>query len=228
MIQAKSLTKVYGKENTKVNALNGVDLEIKKGEFVSIQGPSGCGKSTLLNILGCLENPTSGEIYIDGTDISTLGDDELSEIRQEKIGFIFQSYNLIPTMNAIENVMLPMLFARKNDKAIIEKANMLLNMVGMQNRTKHKPSELSGGEQQRVAIARALMNDPSIIIGDEPTGNLDSKTGTDVLDMLLKFNKDGRTIVLVTHDTDVANKADRMLFIKDGCFTDNPAKGGFK
>ncbi|QNO15341.1 ABC transporter ATP-binding protein [Alkalicella caledoniensis] len=221
MIEAINLVKKYGEGNTEVNALNGINLSVKKGEFVSIQGPSGCGKSTLLNIISCLEKPTKGEILIDNIDISEENDGKLAEIRRDKIGFIFQSYNLIPTMNAIENVMLPMMFAGKDDKLIAQRASMLLEMVGMEKRMNHKPNQLSGGEQQRVAVARSLINDPLLIIGDEPTGNLDSKTGSAVMEMLKKLNEEGRTIVLVTHDTVVANMAHRVLHIKDGQFIDN-------
>jgi len=220
MIKTNSLTRIYGSGSTEVRALDGVDMQIDKGEFVSIQGPSGCGKSTLLNIVGCLEQPSSGEIRIDDVELSGLSGDKMSAIRREKIGFIFQSYNLIPTMNALDNVMLPMIFAGKNNKQIIERATMLLDLVDMGKRAKHKPAELSGGEQQRVAVARALINDPSIIIGDEPTGNLDSKTGDVVMELLLKLNKDGRTILLVTHDADIAGKSDRIMHIRDGRIVD--------
>lgn len=218
MIEVKNLTKIYGKGNTKVNALKGIDLSVREGEFVSIQGPSGCGKSTLLNIIGCLEKPTKGQVFIDHIDVSKLSNDKLAEIRRDKIGFIFQRYNLLPTMNVLENVMLSMMFAGKDDLSTKKRAAMLLEMVGMEKRIYHKPSELNGDEQQRVAIARALINDPLIIIGDEPTGNLDSKTGSIVMEMLIKLNKEGKTVVLVTHDSTVANKAHRVLHIKDGQF----------
>ena len=218
MIQARHLTKVYGKGSIEIRALNGIDLNVEKGEFVAIQGPSGCGKSTLLNVVSCLEKPTSGEILIDSIDIAQLGDRSLAKIRRDKIGFIFQSYNLIPTLNALENVMLPMMFAGKDNKKISDRATMLLEMVGMQERLKHKPSELSGGEQQRVAIARALSNDPFLIVGDEPTGNLDSKTGSAAMKILTELNKEGRTVVIVTHDPAIANVAHRVMQIKDGQF----------
>ena len=218
MIEAKNLIKVYGKGNIEIRALNGIDLNVGKGEFVAIQGPSGCGKSTLLNVVSCLEKPTSGEILIDGIDIARLGDEELAKIRRDKIGFIFQSYNLIPTLNALENVMLPMIFAEKDNNKISDRATMLLEMVGMQERMEHKSSELSGGEQQRVAIARALSNDPLLIIADEPTGNLDSKTGGVVMKILTELNKEGRTVVVVTHDPAIANIAHRVMQIKDGQF----------
>jgi len=225
MIQAKNITKVYGMGGIEVKALNGIDLKIEKGEFVAIQGPSGCGKSTLLNILSCLETPTSGRVLIDDIDTSKLNDDGLAKIRQNKIGFIFQTYNLIPTLSTYENVMLPMLFkgednGKKNSKSS-KRAISLLESVNMQDRMNHKPSELSGGEQQRVAIARALSNNPSILIGDEPTGNLDSKTGRTVMDILVNLNKEGQTIIIVTHDSTVANMANRIVKMKDGKFINN-------
>lgn len=224
MIQVENLTKIYGKGHIAIRALNGINLIVKKGEFVAIQGPSGCGKSTLLNIIGCLEKPTGGRVVVDNTDVTNQDDEKLAVIRRDKIGFIFQGYNLIPTMNAHENVMLPMMFARFNERIIAKHAAMLLEKVGMQNRLDHKPTELSGGEQQRVALARALINDPPLIIGDEPTGNLDSKTGSAVMEILMDLNKEGRSLILVTHDTAVANMAHRIMHIKDGQFMD--AKSG--
>lgn len=220
MIQTKNLTKVYGKDNTEVRALGGIDLVVEQGDFIAIRGPSGCGKSTLLNIIGCLESPTSGEILIDGIEVSQLNDNELAKIRRDKIGFIFQSYNLIPTLNALENVKLPMMFAGGDDNKLSERAKMLLELVGMKERMEHKPPELSGGKQQRVAIARALSNDPALIIGDEPTGNLDSKTGDVVMNLLSGLNKEGRTLIIVTHDQAIANMAHRVMQIKDGQFMD--------
>jgi len=221
MIKVKNLTKLYGMGRTEIRALDGVDFELKQGEFVAIQGPSGCGKSTLLNLIGCLEKPTSGSVHIDSTDTAQLGDTELARIRREKIGFIFQRYNLIHTLNAIENVMFPMLFAGKDDKKASERAAMLLEILGMKERMKHKPFELSGGEQQRVAIARALSNEPLLIIGDEPTGNLDSKSGEAVLNILTDLNKKGQTVVVVTHDPAVAGITHRVMQMKDGRFLNN-------
>jgi len=221
MIKVKNLTKLYGMGRTEIRALDGVDFEFKQGEFVAIQGPSGCGKSTLLNLIGCLEKPTSGSVHIDSTDTAQLGDTELARIRREKIGFIFQRYNLIHTLNAIENVMFPMLFAGKDDKKASERAAMLLEILGMKERMKHKPFELSGGEQQRVAIARALSNEPLLIIGDEPTGNLDSKSGEAVLNILTDLNKKGQTVVVVTHDPAVAGITHRVMQMKDGRFLNN-------
>jgi len=215
-IRGENIVKVFGKDSTEVIALNGINITIEKGSFTAIKGPSGCGKSTLLNILGCLEKPTSGKLEIREKDVTQLKDDDLAVIRRDTIGFIFQSYNLIPTMNALENVMLPMMFARKNQEETIDRANTLLKLVGMEKRKMHKPSELSGGEQQRVAVARALINDPMLIIGDEPTGNLDTKTGDGVMELFLSLNKEGRSILLVTHDSKIAEMAQKTIYIQDG------------
>lgn len=216
MILAKKLNKIYGDESVEVNALVDVDIHIKKGEFVAIKGPSGCGKSTLLNIIGCLETPTKGSLYIEGTDVSNMNRSQLADLRNLKIGYVFQNFNLIATMSALENVSLPMMFAGIDKNEIEERARLLLESSKLGDRMEHKPAKLSGGERQRVAISRALSNNPPIIIADEPTGNLDSKTGKIIMDMILKLNKEGKTIVLVTHDESVANLADRILEIKDG------------
>jgi len=216
MIVAKNVTKIYGKFKTEVKALDNVTLNIKTSSFVAVRGPSGSGKSTLLNILGCLEKPTSGTALIDGVDISLLSDLELTKIRRNKIGFIFQNYNLIPTLTAIENISLPMMFNKKSAKEIKIRADKLLKMVDMHNRARHKPSELSGGEQQRVAIARALANEPKLIIGDEPTGNLDSKTGAIIMNYLQELNSNGCTMLLVTHDPEISALANNVVQIKDG------------
>lgn len=228
MIRIENLTKNYGVGRTEIRALDGIDFNLKQGEFIAIQGPSGCGKSTLLNMIGCLEKPTHGKIHIDGIDISILEDKDLARIRREKIGFIFQRYNLIPTLNAIENVMFPMLFAGKEDKKASERAAMLLEMLGMKERMRHKPSELSGGEQQRVAIARALSNEPLLIIGDEPTGNLDSQAGCAVMQILTDLNEQGQTVVVVTHDPSVAAITHRVMRMKDGRFIDSQSNQGDK
>lgn len=216
MIVAKNVTKIYGKFKTEVKALDNVTLNIKTSSFVAVRGPSGSGKSTLLNILSCLEKPTSGTALIDGVDISLLSDLELTKIRRNKIGFIFQNYNLIPTLTAIENISLPMMFNKKSAKEIKIRADKLLKMVDMHNRSRHKPSELSGGEQQRVAIARALANEPKLIIGDEPTGNLDSKTGAIIMNYLQELNSNGCTMLLVTHDPEISALANNVVQIKDG------------
>jgi len=218
MIEAKNLTKVYGKGRTQVNALSDIDFTLAKGEFVAIQGPSGCGKSTLLHILGCLEKPDRGVLLLDNIDVGQQSDRTLAKLRRDKIGFVFQSFNLMATMSALLNVKLPMLFAGIPESIAETRAATLLSRLGMDGRLHHKPSELSGGEQQRVAIARALANEPLLIIGDEPTGNLDSKSGAAVMEILVELNKQGQTIVLVTHDQTVASRTHRVLHMRDGQF----------
>jgi len=216
VIKLEGVKKSYKMGEVTVNAVNGVSLSIYKGEFVGIEGPSGSGKSTLLNIVGCLDIPTFGEVYLDGKKVSSLSESDLATIRGKKIGFIFQQFNLIPTLTAIENVMLPMIFQGTPKERRIKKAKELLKLVDLAERMYHKPSELSGGQQQRVAIARALANDPQVILADEPTGNLDSTTGQHVMQMLEKLNGNGITIVMVTHDPRSATHAKRVIFIKDG------------
>jgi len=216
MLSLKKVEKTYGLGTIKVHALRGIDLNIEEGEFVSIMGPSGSGKSTLLNMIGCLDRPTAGMIVLDGKDLSKLGDNELAKIRRESIGFIFQQFNLIHTMNALENVALPLYFMGVDTERRMEKAKMLLERVGLKDRIYHRPSELSGGEQQRVAIARSLANDPMIILGDEPTGNVDSTAGAAIMDMLEELNGGGKTIIVVTHDAEIAKSAGRIVKMKDG------------
>lgn len=215
IIETKKLIKTYGAGEAKFNALEGIDLVIRADEFVAIMGPSGCGKSTLMHILGCLDKPTSGIYLLEGKEVSdNTSNSSLAFIRREKIGFIFQTFNLLPRTSALNNVMLPAIYSGvKNRK---EKALELLKKVGLERRLKNKPNELSGGEQQRVAIARALMNDPLIILADEPTGNLDSKSGEDIIKLLRDLNKEGKTIIIVTHDQNIAKKADRIVNMKDG------------
>jgi len=191
-------------------------LDIQEGEFIAIIGPSGSGKSTLLNMIGCLDTPTSGAVFIDGIDTGKLSENGLAEIRREKIGFIFQQFNLVHTLNALENVALPMFFAGMRHEIRMERAEELLARVGLGDRIHHKPSEMSGGEQQRVAIARALSNDPEIVIGDEPTGNVDTETGNAIMDILEGLNKEGRTIIVVTHDAEIAARAGRTKRMRDG------------
>lgn len=216
-ISCKNLWKIYFKGTpAEVQALKGVNFRVKKGEFVSIVGRSGSGKSTLLNMLGALDVPTHGKIFIDGTDISTLSDNQLAVIRRKKIGFVFQSYNLIGSLTSLENVMLPMVFNGIPDDERRERAKNLLLKVGLEKKMSTKPKEMSGGENQRVSIARALANDPTFILADEPTGNLDSKNGKNIMDILKKLNKDSITIIIVTHDSRIAREATRTVRVTDG------------
>ncbi|MCM8772163.1 MAG: ABC transporter ATP-binding protein [Candidatus Omnitrophica bacterium] len=216
LIEMKSVKKIYDLGNVKVFALKNVNLKVKKGEHISIMGPSGSGKTTLLNIIGCLDKPTEGEYYLDGIDVKNLNDDELSEIRNKKIGFVFQNYNLIPQLNVIENISLPLIYRGLDEEEIIEKAKYYANLVGLGDRMYHRPTELSGGQQQRVAIARALVNEPLIILGDEPTGNLDTKTGKEIMEIFKKLNEMGRTVIIITHDSKVAEYGQRIVKILDG------------
>jgi len=217
LIELKNVWKVYEMGKVNVYALRGLSLDIKKGEFVAIQGPSGAGKSTAMHIIGCLDIPTKGKVLLKGKNIAKLSESELAQIRGKTIGFIFQKFNLINTLSALENVMLPMTFQNYSREERIKKGKKLLEIVGLSNRANHKPNELSGGEQQRIAIARALANNPEIILADEPTGNLDSKTGKKVINFLEQLhNKEGKTIVIVTHDETLAKRAERMIKIKDG------------
>lgn len=216
MIRTENLTKVYRMGEVEVQALRDVNLEIQDGEFIAIIGPSGSGKSTLLNMIGCLDKPTSGAVLIDDINTGKLSENELAEIRREKIGFIFQQFNLIHTLNALENVALPIFFAGVRREKRLKRAEEQLVKVGLEDRIYHKPSEMSGGEQQRVAIARALSNDPEIVIGDEPTGNVDTEAGNAIMDILEGLNREGRTIIVVTHDADIAARAGRTKRMRDG------------
>ena len=217
IIRLENVWKIYKMGEVEVQALRGISLDIKKGEFVSIMGPSGSGKSTAVNMVGCLDIPTKGEIFLEHRNISHLSESALAQIRGKKIGFIFQQFNLINTLTALENVMLPMIFQDTPTEKRIKKATELLTLVELKDRMNHKPSELSGGEQQRVAIARALANDPEVIFADEPTGNLDTKTGATVMDFLKKLHKEEKkTIIMVSHDPNIAKNADRIEFLKDG------------
>ena len=216
VVVTQNISKTYCRPPLQVFALRETNLHIRKGDYIAIIGPSGSGKSTLMNLLGCLDKPTTGKIFIDGSDVSTLEENKLARIRREKIGFIFQKYNLIPTLNALENVALSMGFAGVDSQTRTKKARQLLEMVELSKRLTHKPSEMSGGEQQRVAIARALANDPSIILADEPTGNVDTKSGENIMRILEEVNKRGETIIVVTHNMDIAKRAKRILQIQDG------------
>jgi len=215
MIEVKDLSKMYVKDNQGVSVLKDICFGINEGEFVSIMAPSGMGKSTLLNILGCLDKPTSGTYTLDRVAVEGMDDDELSRTRNKKMGFVFQSFHLLPGMKAWENVTLPLIYS-DTDSNMREKAITALNEVGLGDRVGHLPRELSGGQQQRVAIARALINDPRIIFADEPTGNLDSASGKEVMKIFKKLHREGRTLVLVTHDTEIALQSDRIIEMKDG------------
>ena len=217
LIDIKDVWKIYKMGDVEVTALRGLNFSVKKGEFVSIMGPSGSGKSTCVNMVGALDIPTKGHIFLDCKDIAKLHESDLAQIRGRKIGFIFKQFNLIPTLSALENVMLPMMFQNTQRSERLERAKKLLDMVELGDRMYHKPSELSGGQQQRVAIARALANDPDVVLADEPTGNLDTRTGAKVMEMLAKLHREeGKTIIMVTHDKSVAEHADRIEFLKDG------------
>ena len=216
IIKLDDVTKTYEMGEEIINAVCRAGLTINRGDFVAITGPSGSGKSTMMNLVGALDLASQGEIYLDKIDIEHLSESELAQIRGKKIGFIFQTFNLIPTLTAVDNVALPMLFQGVDREDREERATELLRKVGLGHRLTHFPNELSGGERQRVAIARALANDPEIILADEPTGNLDSKTGIEILDMFTKLNKEGKTIIMVTHDLNLAKKAKRIIKIKDG------------
>ncbi|MDR0767063.1 MAG: ABC transporter ATP-binding protein [Methanosarcinales archaeon] len=224
VVEVRDVYKSYFMGTEEVPILKGVNFEIRKGEFVAIVGPSGSGKSTLMNLLGCLDRPTSGLISVNGHDVNQLSDNELAHLRGMEIGFIFQQFNLIPRLTAYENVMLPSYASKKEGIDYSAKAKELLKMVGLGERMKHKPTELSGGQIQRVAVARALINDPSILLADEPTGNLDSKTGEEVIDYFRKLNQSGSTIIMITHNNELAAQTDRVIKIFDGQITlDVPA-----
>ena len=219
LIEIANLTKVYGTGDIAVHALRGVSTVVEEGEFMAIMGPSGSGKSTLMNILGCLDRPTSGSYVLDGEDVSRLSKNKLAGVRNRKIGFVFQSYNLLPRLTAAKNVMLPLLYNSDNhlsDGECYERAVAALESVGLGDRVHHRPNELSGGQQQRVAIARALVNTPSIILADEPTGNLDTQSSEEILELLHQLHDDGATIVMVTHEPGIADHAERVIFLRDG------------
>jgi putative ABC transport system ATP-binding protein len=214
MIELENIVKIYKLGDIEVIALDGVDCHIETGEIISIMGPSGSGKSTLMNLIGCLDRPTSGKYMLDGTDVSSLNDNQLAEIRNRKIGFVFQSFNLLPQATTVANVELPLVYSGVGNKH--QRAFEALELVGMAQRATHRPSEISGGEQQRVAIARALVNNPSLILADEPTGNLDTQTSQGIMLLLQRLNSQGITIVLVTHEEDIAAYTQRTIYLRDG------------
>ena len=216
IIKTENLTKDYETGTQVVSALKGINLSVEKGEFLSIMGPSGSGKTTLMNIIGCLDSPTNGSYYLNNKSVSKLDDDELAKIRNEEIGFVFQSFHLLARNTAFDNVMLPLKYAGISKEEATKRSNDVLDLVGLSSRSKHTPAELSGGQQQRVAIARALVNEPSILFADEPTGNLDSKTGQDVMKIFKDLNKNGQTIILITHEDSIAKQSNRIITIMDG------------
>lgn len=216
LIRITDLNKIYDSGAVQVHALKNINLTIQQGEFIAIMGHSGSGKSTLMNILGCLDRPTDGQYLLDGIDIADQSNDELSDIRNQKIGFVFQAFNLIPRTSALKNVELPMIYAKMPAKARVERAKMLLEKVGLGQRLDHQPNELSGGQKQRVAIARALANQPPILLADEPTGNLDSASTIEIMELFTQLNKEGVTVIIVTHEDDVAAFTNRILWFEDG------------
>lgn len=216
LLELKELYKIYIMGSVEVQALRGIDLTIEKGEFISIMGTSGSGKSTLMNIIGCLDGPTKGNYFLEGIDIKEKSEDELSFIRNQKIGFVFQSFNLIARTSAVKNVELPMIYAKMHANDRHERAKQLLEKVGLGDRIHHMPNELSGGQRQRVAIARALANEPPIMLADEPTGNLDSKSSIEIMEIFRNLNEEGKTVIIVTHERDIAEYTDRIVTFKDG------------
>ncbi|WP_281372236.1 ABC transporter ATP-binding protein [Sedimentibacter hydroxybenzoicus] len=226
MISIKNLNKIYKNGSVEVHALKDVNLEIEHGEFIAIMGQSGSGKSTLMNIIGCLDRPTSGEYLLDGIDISKQEQDDLSLIRNKKIGFVFQAFNLIPRTNILRNVELPMIYAKVKSSKRKQRSMELLEKVGLGDRVNHLPNELSGGQKQRVAIARALANTPPIILADEPTGNLDTQSSEDIMEIFKSLNNDGTSVILVTHEPEIARFADRVIVFRDGAIIEDSQKEG--
>ncbi len=224
VIQIKKITRDFPLGQEIVKVLKGIDLQIDKGEYVAIMGPSGSGKSTLMNLLGCLDTPTAGSYVLNGKDVSQLSDDELAEIRNKEIGFVFQTFNLLPRTTALDNVALPMIYAGKSKQDRVKRAQQVLTEVGLGDRMDHKPNQLSGGQRQRVAVGRALVNKPSIILADEPTGNLDSKTSVEIMKLFDSIHQAGNTVILVTHEEDIAEHAHRIIRLRDGVIESDERK----
>ncbi len=216
LIQTEDLWKIYEVGSENVNALRGITTNISKGEYLAIMGPSGSGKSTLMNLIGCLDTPSKGRYLLNGREVSLMNDDELAHIRNKEIGFVFQTFNLLPRATALHNVELPLIYNGTRSESRIKKAKEALDLVDLGDRITHKPNQLSGGQRQRVAIARALVNKPSLILADEPTGNLDTATGVEIMELLSRLHKEGNTVIIVTHERDIASYADRIVFIRDG------------
>lgn len=224
LIDIKQIRRDFQLGSETINVLKGIDLQINKGEYVALMGPSGSGKSTLMNLLGCLDTPTSGQYVLNGKDVSIMEDDELAEIRNKEIGFVFQTFNLLPRTTALDNVALPMIYAGFSKADRTERAKEVLNQVGLGDRMDHQPNQLSGGQRQRVAVARALVNKPSIILADEPTGNLDSKTSIEIMKLFGEIHNNGNTVILVTHEEDIAQHAHRIIRLKDGLIESDTLK----
>src|SRR6185295_13526570 len=224
IIHLEQIRKSYFMGKQELNVLKGIDLDINKNEYVALMGPSGSGKSTLMNILGCLDSPTAGTYILNGSDVSKMSDNDLADVRNKEIGFVFQQFNLLPRLTALENVALPLVYAGMTKKQRNEKAMHVLSMVNLTDRSHHKPNELSGGQSQRVAIARALVNDPSIILADEPTGNLDTKTSYEIMGIFGEIHRNGNTVVLVTHEEDIAGHAHRVVRLRDGVIESDKKK----
>lgn len=226
MLEIRNLKRYYQMGSTTVHALDGINLSIEQNEFVAIMGSSGSGKSTLMNILGCLDTPTSGSYVLNGNEVEQLNDDELAEIRNSHLGFVFQSFNLLPRLTTLKNAALPLMYSRVLPKDREEKARKVLESVGLGDRINHKPTELSGGEMQRVAVARALINEPDIILADEPTGNLDTTTAEDIMALLVTLFQQGQTIIMVTHEKEIADHANRVIYLRDGKIISDTGRAG--
>ena len=225
IIDAKNIVKIYQNGSEELIVLDNVTISVRKGDFTAILGPSGSGKSTLMNILGCLDLPTSGEYHLDGTDVINAKENQLAEIRNRKIGFVFQKFNLMPRLTAVQNVVLPLLYRGVREEEAMELAKEKLNLLGLGDRLTHRPNELSGGQQQRVAIARAIVGSPDLVLADEPTGNLDSKSSQDAIDIFKKLNNQGHTILIITHDVEVAQQVNKVFYIRDGKISDDGGMG---